>query len=391
MSTGTSSLRRTKRRGAALVAACAAALAAALAGPAWAGSVPTPDDPPAGPRGLASPQIAEAPTKASSPEARATRGRRNRGVDSDARRTPGGADDARDAKGGCTHGRRQDEQGHDAGADEHRDPAARADVRLHGHRAHREARACRRLCATARDCAEAEAASRATGERNEAKASPAPAIVAVPRDGNRLGLPIGTLTLSSVASDGGRTRNARSRGAPARGRGRGRPRRGRRRPPSRSDRVSPMRILGLALVAVRRRRSSRPNVGSAASTPVAGMQRRWMRRLVQVERDRQLVIRPRRASPRPGLRSDDDHGRHSRHDAVTCTVYTGPSVLREQRHRREGLEPAVGRTVLRPVARTRTAGTRAPSECRSPATAARRGSAPAPRGRTAGRTAATRR
>jgi hypothetical protein len=26
----------------------------------------------------------------------------------------------------------------------------------------------------------------------------------VPRDGNRLGLPIGTLTLSSVAADGGR-------------------------------------------------------------------------------------------------------------------------------------------------------------------------------------------
>ena len=73
MPTGTSSLRKTKRRGVTLVAACAAALAAALTGPAWAGPVPQPDDPPAGPRGQASPQIAEAPTKASSPEARATR------------------------------------------------------------------------------------------------------------------------------------------------------------------------------------------------------------------------------------------------------------------------------------------------------------------------------
>ena len=35
--------------------------------------------------------------------------------------------------------------------------------------------------------------------------SPAPTIVAAPRDASRLGLPIGTLTLSSVTSDGGRS------------------------------------------------------------------------------------------------------------------------------------------------------------------------------------------
>ena len=152
MPTGTSSLRKTKRRGAALVAACAAALVAALAGPAWAGSVPTArrSTGRAARPGIAADRggadegvVARAPDDA---------GRRNRGVDSDARRTPGGADDARDAEGGCTARPppRRKSRGHDAGADEHRDPAARADVRLYGHREHREARACRRLCAARR-------------------------------------------------------------------------------------------------------------------------------------------------------------------------------------------------------------------------------------------------
>ena len=265
MSTGTSSLRRTKRRGAALVAACAAALVAALAGPAWAGSVPTArrSTGRAARPGIAADRGgADEGVVARGPD---DSGRRNRGVDSDARRTPGGADDARDAKGECTHGRRQDEQGHDAGADEHRDPATRADVRLYDHREHRgpaacanpqlhddrrhhEARACRRLCAPGGP-AKAETASRPTGERNEAGFAGArgcrgPAGRQPPRPADRDAHAL--VRRLRPGSD----RNARSRGAPARGRGRGRPRRGRRRPPSRSDRVSPMRILGLALVAV---------------------------------------------------------------------------------------------------------------------------------------------
>ena len=222
-------------------------------------------------------------------------GRRNRGVDSDARRTPGGADDARDAKGECTHGRRQDEQGHDAGADEHRDPATRADVRLYDHREHREARACSRLCAPGGP-AKAETASRPTGERNEAGFAGArgcrgPAGRQPPRPADRDAHAL--VRRLRPGSD----RNARSRGAPARGRGRGRPRRGRRRPPSRSDRVSPMRILGLALVAVVGWAVA-PAAGGAASTPVAGMQRRRMRRLVQVERHGQRGHTMARASPR---------------------------------------------------------------------------------------------
>jgi hypothetical protein len=35
------------------------------------------------------------------------------------------------------------------------------------------------------------------------KPAPAPKVAAVPRDGSRLGLPIGALTLASVASDRG--------------------------------------------------------------------------------------------------------------------------------------------------------------------------------------------
>jgi hypothetical protein len=38
----------------------------------------------------------------------------------------------------------------------------------------------------------------------EKKTAVATKVVATPRDGNRLGLPLGALTLSSVASDGGR-------------------------------------------------------------------------------------------------------------------------------------------------------------------------------------------
>ena len=171
MSTGTSSLRRTKRRGAALVAACAAALVAALAGPAWAGSVPQPDDPPAGPRGVASPQIAEAPAKASTPEARSDTGRRNRGVDSDARRTPGCADDAGERSLRRMRTRRA-ARARVPGA-ETPTPTSTATPQpapTHSSTAtvrHRDARACRQLCAPG-GCAEAETASRATGERKEA-------------------------------------------------------------------------------------------------------------------------------------------------------------------------------------------------------------------------------
>ena len=112
MPTGTSSLRKTKRRGITLVAACAAALAAALIGPpAWAGPVPTArrSTGRAARPGIAADRGgADEGVVARGPD---DSGRRNRGVDSDARCTPGGADDARDAKGECTYGRRQDEQG----------------------------------------------------------------------------------------------------------------------------------------------------------------------------------------------------------------------------------------------------------------------------------------
>ena len=104
-----------------------------------------------------------------------------------------------------------------------------------------------------------------------------------------------------------------------------------------------MRILGLALVAVVATLVA-PNVGSAASTPApacnGGGCGGWFRSNVTVT----LVIRSSRSHVGAGLRSDDGHGRHRRRDAVTCTVYAGDGVLREQRHRREGLEPAVGRT-----------------------------------------------
>jgi hypothetical protein len=62
MSTRTSSLRRTERRRGVCASACAATLALMLAGPAWAASAPSPDDPPSGPRSEASPRIATAPT-----------------------------------------------------------------------------------------------------------------------------------------------------------------------------------------------------------------------------------------------------------------------------------------------------------------------------------------
>lgn len=66
MSTGTSSLRRTKRRGGIAVGACSV-LAAALSTPALAASGPTPDNPPVGARSEAAPRIAEeAPTSESS-------------------------------------------------------------------------------------------------------------------------------------------------------------------------------------------------------------------------------------------------------------------------------------------------------------------------------------
>ena len=208
MSTGTSSLRRTKRRGAALVAACAAALVAALAGPAWAGSVPQPDDPPAGPRGLASPQIAEAPTKASSPEARTTpaAGTEASTPTPDA---PLAAQTTHATPRRCTHGRRQDEQGHGAGAGTGAGPTSTATPQpapTYGSTT---------TVRTATHAPVADSARRAAPPRPKRhraqpasatkQASPAPAVVAVPRDGNRLGLPIGTLTLSSVASDQGRT------------------------------------------------------------------------------------------------------------------------------------------------------------------------------------------
>jgi len=45
----------------------------------------------------------------------------------------------------------------------------------------------------------------AKSAKAKAKAAPAATTVAVPRDGNRFGLPAGTLTLSAVASDGGRS------------------------------------------------------------------------------------------------------------------------------------------------------------------------------------------
>ena len=167
MSTGTSSLRRTKRRGAALVAACAAALVAALAGPAWAGSVPQPDDPPAGPRSEAAPRIATAPVKAATLEARATRaaGTEASTPTPDAPVTAPTAQ-ARKPQADAAPGRRE-KLGRSADPDEHRDPRGCADPQLHGSRA---APRRTRLPSALRDrrLRRSRKASRAAGERKEA-------------------------------------------------------------------------------------------------------------------------------------------------------------------------------------------------------------------------------
>ena len=343
MPTGTASLRKTERRGGVLVAACAAALAAALAGPAWAGPVPTPDDPPAGPRGEASPQIAEAPTKASSPEARTTPAA---GTEAS---TP--TPDAPLAAQ-TTHATPK-ANAHTAAAKTSKvttpaptSTATPQPAPTYGSTtivSTATARTCRRLCAPGGP-AKAETASRPTGERNEAGFAGArgcrgPAGRQPPRPADRDAHAL--VRRLRPGSD----RNARSRGAPARGRGRGRPRRGRRRPPSRSDRVSPMRILGLALVAMVGWAVA-PAAGGAASTPVpacnGGGCGGWFRSNVTVtwSYDGAGVT----SAPGCGATTvTDDTGGATLHLHRLC----GHGVLREQRDGSQGLEPAFGRIVVR--------------------------------------------
>jgi hypothetical protein len=219
MSTGASSLRRTERRGAMLVAACLAALTAVLAEPAWAGTAPTPDDPPAGPRNEASPRIAEAPAKASTLPAQATP---TTGAESSTP-TP---DAPPSAQKSSTKPRAEvrptapevvapKPQPSSTPAPQ---PAstptpqpARASSPAPGESSARQAPTAGAMQPPATGATHRNDVRRAkrhparpVGSARPKKTAAPPRVVSVPRDGNRPGLPVGTLTLSAVAGDSNR-------------------------------------------------------------------------------------------------------------------------------------------------------------------------------------------
>ena len=186
-----------------------------------------------------------------------------------------------------------------------------------------------------------------------------------------------------------RTTQAASAGAPRRGRDPARP------PPARavSSVGLSVRRLARGMMAVRllcavaapRRRRLPPEPPPRPRPTDRRLQRRRLRRLVQVQRHGDVVAYdPAGVTSATGVRRatvSEDTGRRDLH----LHRQLRRAVLRQQRHRPEGLEPAGGHRLARRT-RTGTAGTRSPSPSPSAATAARPGSRPAPPAPTAGRT-----
>jgi len=194
MSTGTSSLRQTERRRGVCASACAATLALALAGPSFAASAPAPDNPPTGPRSEASPRIASAPVEGSTLAERATRAAAT-GASSPTPDAPVTAHtavkptaDAHPAATKVVVTTPAPTATSTAPVQSQTSPATPASAATSEQRA-------------AAPTPKRRAARPAPSEKRSA--APAPRVAAVPRDGTRLGLPIGTLTLSSVPAGGG--------------------------------------------------------------------------------------------------------------------------------------------------------------------------------------------
>ncbi len=208
MPTGTSSLRKTKRRGVTLVAACLAALAGALTGPAWAGQVPTPDDPPSGPRSEAAPRIAEAPAKAATLPAQATPAI---GAESSTP-TPDAPPPARKSSTKPRAEARPTAPKVVAPKPQPaRTPAPRptstptpqplpTSTQVPSASSATQAQATGAAAPKKANRARPHPARPAKSARPKKTAAPAK-VVSVPSDGNRLGLPVGTLTLSAVTGD----------------------------------------------------------------------------------------------------------------------------------------------------------------------------------------------